>query len=163
MRHIASVGAIHRDTLYSLETPAGTRALELQAALIAVRLADTIQAEHDFEMIIVASQKFISSKKSQVPDKIKEFINLAETQLGTVAKAIRSDNGREFINESLRNFYAQKSIILSRSSCNGCLPYEQIPDNDLEELNANRKMDRQKARYRTSPRLWCVAMVHVPE
>ncbi|CAB0035044.1 unnamed protein product [Trichogramma brassicae] len=26
MRHIASVGAIHRDTLYSLETPAGTRA-----------------------------------------------------------------------------------------------------------------------------------------
>uniref|UniRef100_A0ABD2WGK7 Uncharacterized protein n=1 Tax=Trichogramma kaykai TaxID=54128 RepID=A0ABD2WGK7_9HYME len=42
----------------------------------------------------------------------------------------------------------------ARSSCNGLISYEQIPDNDLGELNANRKMDRQKARHRTSPCLW---------
>ncbi|KAL7299581.1 hypothetical protein TKK_0007362 [Trichogramma kaykai] len=59
---------------------------------------------------------YFIKEKSQVPDKIKEFINLAETQLGKVAKAIRSDNGRKFINESLRNFYAQKGIAC-QSSC----------------------------------------------
>uniref|UniRef100_A0ABD2WHM0 Uncharacterized protein n=1 Tax=Trichogramma kaykai TaxID=54128 RepID=A0ABD2WHM0_9HYME len=57
---------------------------------------------------------------------------------------------------SLNGFGDPKNIRKhqARSSCNGLISYEQIPDNDLGELNANRKMDRQKARHRTSPCLW---------
>jgi hypothetical protein len=51
--------------------------------------------------------------KSEARQRIIEFITLIENQLKTIVKAIRSDNGPEFI---MPNFYASKGII-HQTSC----------------------------------------------
>lgn len=48
--------------------------------------------------------------KSEVPDKIKSFVSLVETQTSYKIKILRSDNGREYVNAKLVKFLEEKGI-----------------------------------------------------
>lgn len=53
---------------------------------------------------------YFLKKKSEVPEKIQEFVRMVKTQQGRVPKAIRSDNGGEYVSAELRKFYKQNGI-----------------------------------------------------
>ena len=48
--------------------------------------------------------------KSQVADAIKNFVIFAQNQKGKIVRAINSDNGREYVNNYLLNFFAKIGI-----------------------------------------------------
>lgn len=49
-------------------------------------------------------------RKSDAANKIKEFVNFVEKQTGKKVKAIRSDNGTEYINNNLAKFMLERGI-----------------------------------------------------
>lgn len=53
---------------------------------------------------------YFLKQKSEVPNKIKEFVRLTHNQTKHRIKIVRSDNGTEFVNSSLRDFYASEGI-----------------------------------------------------
>ncbi|GKB15929.1 cysteine-rich receptor-like protein kinase 8 [Tanacetum coccineum] len=59
---------------------------------------------------------YLLPSKSHVTSTIKTFIHYANTQFNTKVKILRSDNGTEFTNHSLREFLDNKGI-LHQTSC----------------------------------------------
>ncbi|KXJ70180.1 hypothetical protein RP20_CCG024584 [Aedes albopictus] len=53
---------------------------------------------------------YFLEKKSEVPDKIEEFVQMAETRFGKRPAVIRADNGGEYRSRRLGSFYRQKGI-----------------------------------------------------
>jgi len=54
--------------------------------------------------------------KSDVLDKLKEFIDLVETKFERKVKTIRADNGREYCNERISRYLCAKGIILETTA-----------------------------------------------
>lgn len=59
---------------------------------------------------------YLISDKTQVPSLIQNFIHLIQTQFHTTVKTVRSDNGTEFLNTELQNFFKSSGII-HQTSC----------------------------------------------
>lgn len=58
---------------------------------------------------------YFLKKKSDAPKVLKEFVASSEKQTGKKVKCIRSDNGREYVNCELNEFFKSKGIIHQRS------------------------------------------------
>ena len=50
------------------------------------------------------------ASKSDVAERVIEVVSWIETQTGQRVRTVRSDNGTEFVNQTLRAFYAQRGI-----------------------------------------------------
>lgn len=48
--------------------------------------------------------------KSEATEKVQEYINNMKTKFKKVPKIIRSDQGREYVNASLKNFLRKEGI-----------------------------------------------------
>lgn len=53
---------------------------------------------------------YFLKEKSEVADKIREYVRFTETQFGRKPKVIRSDRGGEYTSKALRKFYAEEGI-----------------------------------------------------
>ncbi|GAB1862403.1 hypothetical protein CAJAP_03482 [Camponotus japonicus] len=53
---------------------------------------------------------YLMEHKSEVTEKIQEYINNMKTKFKKVPKIIRSDQGREYVNASLKNFLRKEGI-----------------------------------------------------
>lgn len=53
---------------------------------------------------------YFLKRKDEVFTKFQEFKKLAETQTGKKLKAIRTDNGREYINQTMKEFMNKEGI-----------------------------------------------------
>ncbi|XP_074293232.1 uncharacterized protein LOC141620199 [Silene latifolia] len=58
---------------------------------------------------------YLINDKSEVPSCMKNFCAMVRTQFSKEIKIIRSDNGTEFVNSSLRDFYSNYGILLHTS------------------------------------------------
>jgi len=70
------------------------------------------------------------SSKSDVADMVIEVLTLLENQTGKSVKAIRSDNGSEFVNATLSAFLRARGILHQRSA-----PYTPEQNGRAERLN----------------------------
>jgi transposase InsO family protein len=53
---------------------------------------------------------YLLKNKSEVPDKIKEYVKLVQTKFNKTPKVIRSDRGGEYVNETLTQFFKNEGI-----------------------------------------------------
>jgi transposase InsO family protein len=53
---------------------------------------------------------YMIKRKSEVIDTFKYFKNYAENEIGKRVKAIRTDNGSEYVNNAFRNFLKENGI-----------------------------------------------------
>lgn len=53
---------------------------------------------------------YFIERKSEVPEKVKIFIQSAERKTGCLLKTFRSDNGKEFVNKELEGLFLRKGI-----------------------------------------------------
>ncbi|GKC44524.1 putative ribonuclease H-like domain-containing protein, partial [Tanacetum coccineum] len=53
--------------------------------------------------------KFLASK-DEAPDFIIKFMKMIQVRLNATIRNIRTDNGTEFVNQTLRDYYGQVSI-----------------------------------------------------
>ncbi|KAJ9516233.1 hypothetical protein QJQ45_001156 [Haematococcus lacustris] len=70
------------------------------------------------------------SSKAQVPDTVRTVIEELETQSGYRCKAIRTDNGTEYVNNRMREYCASKGIVHQHSA-----PYSPQQNGAAERLN----------------------------
>ncbi|KAJ9530029.1 hypothetical protein QJQ45_023312 [Haematococcus lacustris] len=70
------------------------------------------------------------SSKAQVPDTVRTVIEQLETQSGYRCKAIRTDNGTEYVNSRMREYCASKGIVHQHSA-----PYSPQQNGAAERLN----------------------------
>ncbi|KAJ9520414.1 hypothetical protein QJQ45_000170 [Haematococcus lacustris] len=70
------------------------------------------------------------SSKAQVPDIVRTVIEELETQSGYRCKAIRTDNGTEYVNSRMREYCASKGIVHQHSA-----PYSPQQNGAAERLN----------------------------
>ncbi|KAJ9534656.1 hypothetical protein QJQ45_002929 [Haematococcus lacustris] len=70
------------------------------------------------------------SSKAQVPDTVRTVIEELETQSGYRCKAIRTDNGTEYVNSRMREYCASKGIVHQHSA-----PYSPQQNGAAERLN----------------------------
>ncbi|KAJ9511133.1 hypothetical protein QJQ45_013172 [Haematococcus lacustris] len=68
--------------------------------------------------------------KAQVPDIVKQVIEQLETQSGQRCKAIRTDNGTEYVNKQMQQYCSDKGIIHQHSA-----PYSPEQNGAAERLN----------------------------
>lgn len=68
--------------------------------------------------------------KSEVYDKMIHFKNLVETQLGMKIKAVRSDNGGEFVNKKMDELFENNGIIHQKT-----IPYTPQQNGVAERYN----------------------------
>ena len=54
--------------------------------------------------------------KSETFEKFKEFENLVFNKFGTRIKTVRADNGTEFCNKTMKDYFSQYGIILETSA-----------------------------------------------
>lgn len=97
---------------------------------------------------------YFLENKSEVPEKIKVFVNVAEKQFGHPIKILQTDNGGEFVNATVKAFTEQKGIHHRRSVAhtpeqNGCVERE-----NRTIMEAARSMIHAKD---LSPKLWAEA------
>jgi hypothetical protein len=59
---------------------------------------------------------YLLKRKDEVPKIIKEFFNLMQNQFGKNIKCFRSDNGGEFVNKDVKEYFSEKGII-HETSC----------------------------------------------
>lgn len=59
---------------------------------------------------------FFVQTKCQIPDRVKEIINLTTIQTGHDVKQIHTDNGSEYLNSTLSVFLGQKGIVHTTSA-----------------------------------------------
>lgn len=83
-------------------------------------MPDTSIGGHKYFLTIIDDYSkrvgFISmSNKSNVFEKVKEYITLAENQTGKSLKAMRSGNGTEFANRKFNIFCSAKGIVQQKS------------------------------------------------
>lgn len=70
------------------------------------------------------------AKKSEVPEKIMNFVHLMKNQRGKAPKVIRSDRGGEYVNSTLESFFESNGI-LSNRTC----PYTPQQNGKSERFN----------------------------
>ncbi|KAJ9532820.1 hypothetical protein QJQ45_010939 [Haematococcus lacustris] len=70
------------------------------------------------------------SSKAQVPDTVRTVIEELETQSGYRCKAIRTDNGTEYVNSRMKEYCASKGIVHQHSA-----PYSPQQNGAAERLN----------------------------
>ncbi|KAJ9523155.1 hypothetical protein QJQ45_023956, partial [Haematococcus lacustris] len=70
------------------------------------------------------------SSKSQVPDVVRTVIEQLETQSGFRCKAIRTDNGTEYVNSRMKEYCSSKGIVHQHSA-----PYSPQQNGAAERLN----------------------------
>jgi hypothetical protein len=68
--------------------------------------------------------------KADVADTVKRTINLLETQSGQQLKAVRTDNGGEYLNANLRDYFAGKGVVHQTTT-----PYTPEQNGAAERLN----------------------------
>jgi len=51
------------------------------------------------------------ANKSEVPGKIKEYIYLMKTKFNITPKVIRSDKGKEYVNQQLQTLFKTEGIV----------------------------------------------------
>ena len=71
-----------------------------------------------------------SKKKGQAFERIKKYIAVIERKFGKPPKFMRFDNGKELVNEKLRNWAAEKGITVETSA-----PYSPSQNGVAERLN----------------------------
>ena len=69
-------------------------------------------------------------KKGQAFDRIKEYVAVIERKFGKPPKFMRFDNGKELVNEKLRNWAAEKGITIETSA-----PYSPSQNGVAERFN----------------------------
>lgn len=97
---------------------------------------------------------YFLENKSEVPEKVKVFVNMAEKQFGHPIKILQTDNGGEFVNATVKAFTEQKGIHHRRSVAytpeqNGCVERE-----NRTIMEAARSMIHAK---NLNPKLWAEA------
>ncbi|KAJ9523839.1 hypothetical protein QJQ45_020023 [Haematococcus lacustris] len=70
------------------------------------------------------------SSKAQVPDVVKTVIEQLENQSGFRCKAIRTDNGTEYVNSRMKEYCSSKGIVHQHSA-----PYSPQQNGAAERLN----------------------------
>ncbi|KAJ9534027.1 hypothetical protein QJQ45_002017 [Haematococcus lacustris] len=70
------------------------------------------------------------SSKSQVPDVVRTVIEQLETQSGFRCKALRTDNGTEYVNSRMKEYCSSKGIVHQHSA-----PYSPQQNGAAERLN----------------------------
>ena len=73
---------------------------------------------------------YFLERKSEVSEHVKDFINLVENQTGDKVKALRSDNGSEYVNRNLNLFLKNKGIVHQVT-----VPYSPQQNGAAERLN----------------------------
>jgi len=63
--------------------------------------------------------------KSEVPDKFYAFYQMIHTQFGKKIKVLRSDNGGEFVNKSMQEFFRENDLI-HQTSCPNTPPQNGV-------------------------------------
>jgi len=53
---------------------------------------------------------YLLKNKSEVPDRIREYVKYAQTKFGITPKKIRSDRGGEYTSEHLKSFLTSEGI-----------------------------------------------------
>ncbi|KAM0730296.1 Retrovirus-related Pol polyprotein from transposon TNT 1-94 [Formica fusca] len=81
----------------------------------------------DYTHLTVA---FLLKSKDEVPDKIKEYVEMAEAHWDSRVSKLRCDNGREYINEKVTNWSKTKGIIIDNN-----VPYSPQLNGKAERLN----------------------------
>ena len=93
--------------------------------------------------------------KSEVPKTVREVIQLLETQSGQQCRAIRTDNGSEYLNAELSDYLKSKGIIHQTT-----VPYNPEQNGAAERLNRT-LMDRARAMIKDAAlqaELWAEAV-----
>ncbi|GAX80212.1 hypothetical protein CEUSTIGMA_g7650.t1 [Chlamydomonas eustigma] len=94
--------------------------------------------------------------KSQVPEEIKSVIAELERQTGLQVKAIRSDRGGEYINQTLQDYLKKKGIVQQLTT-----PYSPEQNGKAERLNRT-LVERVRSMLHSSQvskNLWAEAVV----
>lgn len=73
---------------------------------------------------------FFLKSKEDVKNAIINFVNRVETEIGKKVKKIRSDNGREYVNKTLENYFQSKGIIHEKT-----VPYNPEQNGLAERVN----------------------------
>ena len=71
--------------------------------------------------------------KSDAESVFKNFYTLVQTQFQTQIKIFRSDNGKDFLNHVLGNFFDEKGI-LHQSSCSNTLQQNGVAERKNKHL-----------------------------
>jgi len=73
---------------------------------------------------------YLLKSKAEAADKIKEYVSRMETRLDKKVAKIRCDNGREYVNDNIKNWCKRKGIEL-----NTTIPYTPQLNGKAERLN----------------------------
>ncbi|KAJ9529713.1 hypothetical protein QJQ45_014482 [Haematococcus lacustris] len=111
----APLGLIHMDVCGPISPPARDGSLYLATFL------------DDFTRLSVVMPM---RSKAQVPSIVKQVIEQLETQSGQRCKAIRTDNGTEYVNKQMQQYCSDKGIIHQHSA-----PYSPEQNGAAERLN----------------------------
>ncbi|KAJ9520180.1 hypothetical protein QJQ45_030103 [Haematococcus lacustris] len=104
------------------------------------------------------------SSKAQVPDVVKTVIEQLENQSGFRCKAIRTDNGTEYVNSRMKEYCSSKGIVHQHSA-----PYSPQQNGAAERLNTRQPLTPWEAFYGVKPDLsglrvfGCRVWLHVPD
>ncbi|KAJ9534918.1 hypothetical protein QJQ45_029592 [Haematococcus lacustris] len=111
----APLGLVHMDVCGPISPPARDGSLYLATFL------------DDFTRLSVVMPM---RSKAQVPSIVKQVIEQLETQSGQRCKAIRTDNGTEYVNQQMQQYCSDKGIIHQHSA-----PYSPEQNGAAERLN----------------------------
>jgi transposase InsO family protein len=73
---------------------------------------------------------FLKKKKSDTTKAIKDMLKQIQTQYNTTVKALRTDNGGEYLNSEVESLLADRGIVLQKSP-----PYEHESNRLAERFN----------------------------
>lgn len=76
------------------------------------------------------TRAFLLETKDEIPEKIKEFVIMAEAHWNSRVSKLRCDNGREYINEKVAKWCKNKGIVM-----NITVPYTSQLNERAERLN----------------------------
>lgn len=98
---------------------------------------------------------YLLERKYEVSDKIKEYINLVETKWNIKVFKLRSDNGREFINDDIKTWCKRRGTILDTTT-----PYSPQLNGKAERMNRTliEKTRALLAEERANKNLWGEAL-----
>jgi len=98
---------------------------------------------------------YFLERKSQAPEYLIRFFHLLETQTGNKLKVFKSDNGGEFINETLENYFIENGVIHHKT-----VPYCPESNGKIErEMRTLKDTARAMLHHANAPEyLWAEAM-----
>lgn len=96
--------------------------------------------------------------KGEASNKVKEYLTYLERQLGRWMKAVRADNGKEYVNNVLLSWCTETGIALQLTA-----PYSPAQNGIAEQFNRTlRELARAMQLTNNAPAfLWPEAIVHV--